>query len=342
MSRTDLHRFTEACNYPGCIDEAEVENHLRGYLAALGVERTIVRLREGWTLDEHPALARSINAGIDDFGKRSPAARAALDALDARAARAARAALDALDARAARAARDALAALAARAARDARDARAALDALDALSTALTSLHRFASWCIQSRGWGWWYDWDLSWIVCTYFGARQLKKAKVELWSKPLLEAFIAGCWSLYWTDDTLYWIAKPTVHVEHPTPDTRRLHNDKYAAIESDVENLYFWHGVMVPAFVVVRPDWITLKHIDEENNAEVRRIMIERYKSGSEIHGGAAYILDAGGKKLDHDERFRNALASRCKRRRANPNDRGYQLDTRANRRVQTLLAQS
>ena len=61
----------------------------------------------------------------------------------------------------------------------------------------------------------------------------------------------------------------------------------------------------MVPAFVVVRPDWITLKHIDEEDNAEVRRVMIERYKYGSEIHGSAAYILDAGGKKLDHDERF-------------------------------------
>ena len=52
------------------------------------------------------------------------------------------------------------AALAARAARDA-------------SAALISIQRFAAWAIQ-RGW-WWYDWDISWISCTYFGARQLKK-----------------------------------------------------------------------------------------------------------------------------------------------------------------------
>ena len=131
-----------------------------------------------------------------------------------------------------------------------------------------------------------------------------RQKDVEAWSKPLMEAFIAGCWLLYWTDDTLYWIAKPTVHRDQSS-EVRRLHNDKYAAVESDIVNLYFWHGVLVPAFVVVRPDWITLKHIDAEENAEVRRVMIERYKDGSEIHGSAAYILDAGGKKLDHDERF-------------------------------------
>src|SRR4029077_9845682 len=85
----------------------------------------------------------------------------------------------------------------------------------------------------------------------------------------------------------------------------KRLHNESYAAIESDVENLYFWHGVLVPAFVVVRPDWITVKHIDTETNAEVRRVMIERYKHGEEIRGAAAYMRDAGGKTLDHDERF-------------------------------------
>jgi hypothetical protein len=61
----------------------------------------------------------------------------------------------------------------------------------------------------------------------------------------------------------------------------------------------------MVPAFVVVRPDWITVKHIDEETNAEVRRVMIERYRHGEETSGGAAYIRDAGGERLDHDERF-------------------------------------
>ena len=295
MSQTDLERYTEACNYPGRLDEAAVELHLSAYLRALGIERKIVRIREGWELSEHPSLDRSINAILDDFSKRNPsAARAALAAL---------AALDVRAARAARAARTARDALDARAALDARDALDALDARDARRTALSSVKRFVAWCIQAGGW-WYRGWELSFIATIYFGAKELKYAKVKAWSKPLMEAFIAGAWALYWTDDTLFWIAKPTVHRD-PTPNTRRLHNDKYAAIESDVENLYFWHGVLVPAFVVVRPDWITVKHIDEEENAEVRRVMIERFKHGEDIHGAAAYMRDAGGKTLDHDERF-------------------------------------
>jgi hypothetical protein len=91
-----------------------------------------------------------------------------------------------------------------------------------------------------------------------------------------LGAFLNGCWLIFWTADTLYWVAKPAVHTEQ-TEEGKRLHNDSYAALESDVENLYFVHGVLVPAFVVVRPDWITIEHIRNEENAEVRRVMTER-----------------------------------------------------------------
>ncbi len=117
---------------------------------------------------------------------------------------------------------------------------------------------------------------LSWISTTAFGAAQRKDAQVAAWSNPLLDAFLNGCWLLFWTKDALYWAAKPTVHVDHSGGE-RRLHNETYAALESDVENLYFWHGVMVPAFVVVKPEWITIDHIRNEENAEVRRVMVER-----------------------------------------------------------------
>lgn len=43
--------------------------------------------------------------------------------------------------------------------------------------------------------------------------------------------------------------------------------------VTGHVENLYFWHGVLVPAFVVVKPEWITVQHIETESNAEVRRV---------------------------------------------------------------------
>ena len=258
-----LAQYAEACNYPGRLDEAEVELQLTKYLTALGVTRKIERLPQDWRLEDHPSLDKHINAVLDDWVKRNPTVRGD-----------ARTALTALDAR------DALTA------RTARTARNARDALDAL----TSIHRFAAWCIQANGWGWW-RFDISWVSTTAFGATT---KEVKAWSGPMLEAFVAGCWMLHWTEDTLYWIAKPTVHKE-TSPGGIRLHNDKYAALESDVENLYFWHGVLVPAFVVVRPDWITVKHIETESNVEVRRVMVERY-------GESRYIADSGLKPIAKD----------------------------------------
>ena len=72
--------------------------------------------------------------------------------------------------------------------------------------------------------------------------------------------------------------------------------NEAYAAIESDLENLYFWHGVFVPAFVVVKPEWITTKHVLSEENVEVRRVMIERM-------GMERFLQEAGASEIHkHD----------------------------------------
>jgi hypothetical protein len=144
--------------------------------------------------------------------------------------------------------------------------------------------------------GWrFFNWDLSWISCTYFGAIQNRKPIVAGWSKQLLDAFCSGCWFLFWTEDTLYWVQKPKLCLEQ-FPGGRRFHNPSYAALESDAENLYFWHGVLVPAFVVVRPDWITLKHIDTEINVEVRRVMIERF-------GQEKYLQESGAVEIHRDD---------------------------------------
>jgi hypothetical protein len=140
--------------------------------------------------------------------------------------------------------------------------------------------------VQSRGW---WRFELSWVVTTHFGARA---ESVRKWATPLFEAFISGAWLLHWTDDTLYWVAKPTVHV-HRSNGRRRLHCATGPALESDVESLYFWNGALVPAFVVTRPEWITIKHIESETNAEVRRVMIERY-------GSARYVVDSGATVVD------------------------------------------
>src|SRR4029077_16694720 len=49
----------------------------------------------------------------------------------------------------------------------------------------------------------------------------------------------------------------------------------------------------------------ITVAKIDGETNAEIRRVMIERYCFGHEVSGAGAYLRDAGAKRLDHDEQF-------------------------------------
>jgi len=52
VSLTDLRRqFDEACNYPGRLDSASVENHLVAYLKALGITRKIKRLMPGWSVE---------------------------------------------------------------------------------------------------------------------------------------------------------------------------------------------------------------------------------------------------------------------------------------------------
>jgi len=131
------------------------------------------------------------------------------------------------------------------------------------------------------------------LACTHIGADQLGTSRQIRWAKPIYDAFLAGCWTIQFTEDSLLWAAKPAVHVEEMPGGWRRAHNESSAAIESDIERLYFVHGVLVPAFVVVRPDWITLRHIQQEQNTEVRRVMLERF-------GYERYVREIGAKCVD------------------------------------------
>ena len=94
------------------------------------------------------------------------------------------------------------------------------------------------------------------------------------WASPIYDAFLSGCWILYWTPDILYWVAKPVLH-----RDSRRiLHNELGPAVQNDIEDLYFLNGVLVP-------DWLVLtaeRDLDPEkmlelDNAEVRREFVRK-----------------------------------------------------------------
>lgn len=73
---------------------------------------------------------------------------------------------------------------------------------------------------------------------------------------------------------------------------------DGCAIISKSHGEEFYWHGVKVPGFVILHPESITLAHINNEANAEVRRVMIFRY-------GLDRYLQDAGGTLIDDHPRF-------------------------------------
>lgn len=79
---------------------------------------------------------------------------------------------------------------------------------------------------------------------------------------------------------------------------SHRLHSADGPAIAwPDGWSLWYWHGVRVTEKVILRPQTISIADIDAEDNAEVRRALIERY-------GPARYIKDSGTKLIHQDRR--------------------------------------
>ena len=76
-----------------------------------------------------------------------------------------------------------------------------------------------------------------------------------------------------------------------------RPHGDGVAHAEwSDGSKLYHHHGLRVPAFMIEHPELITYKRIMNEDNAEIRRAMLE-------IIGPAAFMQQADAKVVHEDK---------------------------------------
>ena len=73
-----------------------------------------------------------------------------------------------------------------------------------------------------------------------------------------------------------------------------RLHRtDGPALLFGDGFAIHAWHGVRVPAKVIERPAEITIAEINAEPNAEVRRVMLERF-------GLDRYLRESEAKRID------------------------------------------
>ena len=139
--------------------------------------------------------------------------------------------------------------------------------------------RAAEW--NDRGGAFWASW------CAYVSFFR----DVCGWSDPALEQFdidealTKSCGWVWWHENVLAISDRPAVlHRD----DRGRLHCETGPSIAyRDGWALHHVHGVPVPADVVEQPESITTARIDAEQNAEVRRVMIDRY-------GAARYVADS------------------------------------------------
>jgi hypothetical protein len=123
-------------------------------------------------------------------------------------------------------------------------------------------------------------------------------------------AKLAGLWELAqsagWAlpHPNICWVCER--HHILSRDDRGRLHCESGPAVAyPDGWAIYAVHGVRVPRNVIEHPHEIDIARIGAVRNAEVRRVMIDRYRHGEEVSGPAAFMRDAGGERLDHDERF-------------------------------------
>jgi hypothetical protein len=109
---------------------------------------------------------------------------------------------------------------------------------------------------------------------------------------------------LYWTLDGICFAAERPTHINRD--EAGHLHCEVGPALAYPSGwSWWHWHGVGVPQSVIEEPERITVEAIGEERHPALRRVMIERYRWGQKTHGIAAYLRDAGARRLDHDAAF-------------------------------------
>lgn len=143
----------------------------------------------------------------------------------------------------------------------------------------------------------WGAYDLYWLAF-YAVGREIGKLNGEdifekADSEELDDMLAISQATLWWPFDTCLVCDTPKeIHVD----ESGALHNDKGPAIlYRDKVCLWMIHGVEVNEKIVMRPKSLTLKEINNEQNAEVKRIMIDRFGAWKYAEKVGARILDAG-----------------------------------------------
>jgi hypothetical protein len=120
------------------------------------------------------------------------------------------------------------------------------------------------------------------IPCGPTNMKRLE-AVVELYKRAFGFLFLGG----------VCFICEPPIVFKRD--DLGRLHSENGSALQfRDGQSLYSWHGTTVPRDMIETP--VTVGRINTQWNAELRRVMIERY-------GMVKYLKDSGAIKVHEDE---------------------------------------
>ena len=93
------------------------------------------------------------------------------------------------------------------------------------------------------------------------------------------EAVADSCFCFFAWEKLWIIIDRPTILA---FDDNHELHGENHPSIEfKDGTRVYSWHGVKVSEQIIMAPETITLQQIEKEENAEIKRIMIERFGVG-------------------------------------------------------------
>jgi hypothetical protein len=152
-----------------------------------------------------------------------------------------------------------------------------------------------SYLIGGQHWEGRYYWGSAWT--TFFRDHCGLELDGDIWdrSRAWERANIAGWW---WPHREFVMVCERPKYVRREQIGPRgwgshRLHCEDGPAIAWTGYELYFWHGLQVPAEAFTQPGWLDADRITREQNVELRRAYME-------IYGQGRYIREAGGELLD------------------------------------------
>ncbi|MCC7372593.1 MAG: hypothetical protein IT306_29535 [Chloroflexi bacterium] len=114
----------------------------------------------------------------------------------------------------------------------------------------------------------------------------------------------SACW--WWPHRDFIMVSERphTIRTEQIAPrgwGSHRLHSEDGPAVGWEGWGVYAWHGVRVPAQVITAPHSLTVEQINAEPNAEVRRVMVERYGAERYLRASHAAQVHADTDGLGH-----------------------------------------